>query len=170
MRELENLTTEEIERFLGSLTVELEYFERPGDWALNAEFLTGVRRNDELVGIGGVRKRFWFLPACFFVVKSRAQSQGFGTQLIQNTLNYARRKGYPLLYLNTSKKNTPAIELYRKNEFRTVSSVGHGFGMYYPLNRNRQVMRWLLFVAFTVHGVRQAMVDKVKGGNEPSRT
>lgn len=62
-----------------------------------------------------------------------AQRQGVGGQLIGHVTERARREGYPCVILQVNKRNTKAINSYRKYGFEvrtsTVDDIGGGYVM-----------------------------------------
>lgn len=53
-------------------------------------------------------------------VASALRSKGYGQQLLQAFLEILRERGVSTVYLEVRAGNTPAIELYQKNGFRSV--------------------------------------------------
>lgn len=61
------------------------------------------------------------------------QRQGVGGQLIANVAERAKKMGYPCVILQVNKRNTNAINSYKKYGFvvreATVDDIGHGYVM-----------------------------------------
>ena len=147
---LENVTLEEVRSFLNSLTVEEKYFPCLRDAVMSAEFITGVRINNELAGIGGITLSCRFFPLPFWVVKSEFQKKGIGYQLSENIIDFARNR-YSFLLLHVMKENIPAVKLYQKTGFRTCYEAGDRYRMYLPLNRKGSIMCRFLPLIYMVY-------------------
>lgn len=131
--ELEGVCFEEIKPFCDSLTIEKEDFD-PLRYALNAEFVVGVKRDGNLAGLGGVVRSYKYFHSCFWVVKSEFQRKGIGYEISQRIIDFARRR-YSFLILSTLSKLTPAINLYIKSGFRFYYKKGDNYYMCLPLNK-----------------------------------
>lgn len=53
-------------------------------------------------------------------VARQYQHQGYGSQLLTYTLDYAKQKGTGIAYLEVRRSNSKAISLYRKMKFHLV--------------------------------------------------
>lgn len=135
---LQNVALEEIKPFIDSLTV-WKYFKQPLDIVLNAEFITGVRIDNSLAGIGGITISYRIFPLCFYIVKSEFQRKGVGYEIAQEIINFARNK-YSFLMLTVSKENTPAVNLYHKSGFRIIYRLDDIYWMFFPLNKRGEII------------------------------
>lgn len=136
---LENIATEEIKPFFDSLTVEEKFFEQPLDIVLNAEFVTGVRSNNRLAGIGGITISYRIFPLCFYIVKSEFQGKGLGYEISQKIINFAIDR-YSFLLLVVNKVNTPALKLYHKSGFRIIHEHDDSYWMILSLNKRGEII------------------------------
>jgi len=132
--ELEGICFEEIKPFCDSLTIEKENF-NPLRYALNAEFVVGVRMDGNLAGLGGIVQSYNYFHSCFWVVKSEFQGREVGYEISQRIIDFAQRRKYNFLILSTLKKLTPAINLYIKSGFRICYEKGDSYWMCLALNK-----------------------------------
>jgi len=135
---LQNVALEEIKPFIDSLTV-WKYFKQPLDIVLNAEFITGVRIDNRLAGIGGITISYRIFPLCFYIVKSEFQRKGVGYEIAQEIISFARNK-HSFLALTVSKENTAALKLYHKTGFRIAYKQGNSYWMFFPLNKRGEII------------------------------
>lgn len=140
---LENIAAEEIKPFFDSLTVEEKFFEQPLDIVLNAEFVTGVRSNSRLAGMGGITISYRIFPLCFYIVKSEFQGNGFGYEISQKIINFAIKR-YSFLLLVVNKVNTPALKLYHKSGFRIIYGHDDSYWMFLPLGKRGEIINKFL--------------------------
>jgi len=79
-RNAEEIGLDRVAAFYDSLTVEHDGLQLPKDMVLGADMLLAAVKDDEIVGLYGVRKVAW-TPMPFNVVASKFQRQGYGTGL-----------------------------------------------------------------------------------------
>jgi len=131
----------EIHAFYNSLTAELKYFDRnplkpPGKLV----FITGVRVDDKLVGVAGLKRYYCFLHSVFYMVKTEFQGEGFGKQLANGLIAYAKERGYSFLLISVHRENTPSLALWQKVGARITCEAGGRYRLGYYLDWKGRVM------------------------------
>ena len=80
-----------------------------------------VKDNSNIVGFAGIKL---VIPDCDImniVVKKDFRNQGLGSLLLKNLINLAKSLGVRNIFLEVDEKNSPAISLYNKYGFKTIS-------------------------------------------------
>jgi putative acetyltransferase len=86
-----------------------------------------LRDGEEVVGTGAIRrldqqtcelKRLWFLPAC--------RGKGFGKQMVERLLDFARSAGYQRVRLDTAPELQAANRLYQRLGFYPIERYHDG--------------------------------------------
>lgn len=80
-----------------------------------------VKDNSNIVGFAGIKL---VIPDCDImniVVKKDFRNQGLGSLLLKNLINLAKSLGVRNIFLEVDEKNAPAISLYNKYGFKTIS-------------------------------------------------
>jgi GNAT superfamily N-acetyltransferase len=148
--QLDNLAFEEIGPFCNSLTVEKKYVTQPHEMALRAEFVTGVRINGELAGIGGLSRYYLLFPVSFYIVKAEFQRKGVGSQLMKNIIAYAAGMGYNYILSTINTENTPAVIMHLRGGYKTLYESGNEYRMGLPLNRKGRIVCKFLPLIFSI--------------------
>lgn len=112
---LQNIDFEELNSFYNALTVEKEYFDQsPLEPPGTLEFVTGVRIDSELVGIGGLKRYFYFFHFTFCIVKLEFQGKGLSKEIVSNLIAYAKGRGYSFFLMSVNKNNTASLASWLK--------------------------------------------------------
>ncbi|HIP37417.1 MAG TPA: GNAT family N-acetyltransferase [Crocinitomix sp.] len=69
-----------------------------------------------------------------FLLKE-ARGYGIGQKLVEKCINFAKRKGYKLMYLETFPNMVEAIGLYKKNGFKLIDKPLGSTGHFYCTTR-----------------------------------
>jgi ribosomal-protein-alanine N-acetyltransferase len=67
-------------------------------------------------------------------VHPQYQKQGFGRQILEYALTWAKNKGAGIVYLEVRRTNLPAISLYRKMNFKLIGERKN----YYPSPKGKK--------------------------------
>src|SRR5689334_3984412 len=117
----------------GTLEESIQHFESSGELEdidnFQSEYsdrdglFLAVLDNENLIGCGAIRKidnqaaelkRMWLLEGY--------QGQGVGYRVLQELFDFARKKGYMRIYLQTSPQQTRAIDFYYRVGFHKIPS------------------------------------------------
>lgn len=115
--QLDGITLEEVRSFIGTLTnTEREYYSDidANSICRRAVYIVGVKKENVLMGIGGIISVHGVAYNAFYVVKTAYQSRGVGTQIATAYRHFARVAKLPLLLLIVSGDNTPAMKILKK--------------------------------------------------------
>jgi GNAT superfamily N-acetyltransferase len=134
--ELDNITLEEVKRFIWSLTSdETKYYDIQSDKVLDSLiYIKGIKINGELAGIGGIAKWYYFLPHAFYMVKAQYQGIGIGGKLVDANVVYARNNLSILLNVS-DKANIKAVKLVAHRGFKIAGQDKYKNYCYYPLGK-----------------------------------
>lgn len=55
-------------------------------------------------------------------IKTAYRRKGLGSAMLQRLINFAKKQGFQRVVLNTLRTNIPSIELYKKHDFKEISS------------------------------------------------
>jgi GNAT superfamily N-acetyltransferase len=159
---LQNLDVDEIGAFYDSLTSEKEHLDNPLEGTL--EFVTGIRVDNQLVAIGGLRRRFRVFHFVFRVVVNDFQGRGLSKQLKRDIDTYARDRGYSFYMSSVKKENTRALDIFPKQGARIVYKGSTQYVLGYPLNRKGEcilaLMPMICRVFFAGRALRGAVTQK----------
>ncbi len=136
--ELDNIAYDELEPFLNSIPE--ERFTLPLALYLKAEFLTGVRIDGELAGIGGLVPAYRFSHFPIYTVKPEFRGKGIGTQLAEKVINYARRKGYSFFLTVVEKENEPSLIILKQQGYKMVRETDREYDMALLLNKRGEII------------------------------
>src|SRR4030042_3034953 len=143
--ELQDVELREISPFFNSLGREKDLVMMTVDSVMACNFVAGVRSNNELAGLTGIRLQYGFIPSLFIVVKEKHQGTGVGDKLLKKNISYARKK-YNFLTLATWEKREykAALHLYRRHGFKLFYKRGPHLRMCIFFNRKGEIARKLL--------------------------
>lgn len=116
----------ELKEFLNNLTIEElgQYNILNDDIAHNYVYLEKVYRNNELIAIGGIAKWYRLFPHLFFMVKTEYQSQGIGSKLSNQALEYAYEHKIPFM-VGAAKYSSPrSLKIIHKLGYRRIWDNG----------------------------------------------
>ncbi len=93
-------------------------------------FLLLSNDNNDIMGCILLRKKLspikmkieWFIYGV--AISTKYRGQGYGNILINETINWCREKKVKEIFLLVEKDNNPALNLYKKNEFKTLPLDG----------------------------------------------
>jgi RimJ/RimL family protein N-acetyltransferase len=156
--ELENITSEELEQFWGQLTTEKKYLNNP--FQSNLIFVAGVRQNDEIVGVGGLKRHFGIFPFEFVVVNKAFQGRGLGSRIISEISDFARRRSYSVIFASANKKNTASTKIFRKSGFKTLSSSSPFSRFGVALNSFGEILIAIMPAIFFVYSLYRRYREK----------
>lgn len=143
--ELQDVELAEISAFYNSLGNEKDLVMISLNSIMTSDFIAGIRSQDELAGLTGVRRQYGLIPSLFIVVKEKYQGAGIGDKLLKKNISHARKK-YDFLTLATwdRKEYQAAIHLYNKCGFRTFYKKEGQIRMCICFNRKGEFVRRLL--------------------------
>ena len=150
---LQNINLEELDSFYNALTTEKKYFDQtplkpPG----TLEFLTGVRIDNELVGIGGLARYFYFWHFTFWIVKVEFQRKGLSKQIANNLITYAKGRDYSFLLISVNKENTSSLASWLKMGAETLYYADNVYRMGCYLNwRGKVVCKVIVRILFNIY-------------------
>jgi putative acetyltransferase len=114
--------------FFGQAPVEFEDMDDiQSQYSDDAGTFLVLTDEDKIVGTGALRrldnctcelKRMWFLKEC--------RGRGWGKEMAQLLLKYAKEKGYQRVRLDTSPNLEQAVALYEKLGFQRIESYHDG--------------------------------------------
>ncbi len=151
---LKDVEFQELDSFYNALTTEKKYFKQnPLELPGTLEFVTGVRIDNELAGIGGVKRFFYFFHfLSFLIVKAKFQGRGLSKQIVSNTIAYAKGRGYSFLLLTVDRENTPALTLYLKTGAKVVYEADNVYRMGYRFNwRGKAICKVIMPILFHIY-------------------
>jgi ribosomal protein S18 acetylase RimI-like enzyme len=143
---LKEITREELESFWNRLSAEKEYLSNP--LVSNLTFVVGIKQDNQIVGIGGLKRHFGLFQFMFFVVKTEFQAKGFGSAIVSEIFKYARGKSYPLILASTYRENTASLKLLNKLGFKTLYKSYLYYRLGIPLNTFGEVLVKIIPVLF----------------------
>ena len=159
---LQNLDLDEIGPFYESLISEKEHLDNAFEGTL--EFVTGIRVDNRLVAIGGLRRRFRVFRFAFRVIRTEFQRRGLSKQLKSDIDIYARERGYSFYMSSVKKENTRALDIFPKQGARIVYKGGTQYVLGWPLNRKGEcilaLMPMICRVFFAGRALRGAVTQK----------
>jgi ribosomal protein S18 acetylase RimI-like enzyme len=156
--ELSNITIEELELFWNQLTAEKKYLGNP--LTSNLTFAVGIRQNDEIVGIGGLKRYFGTFHFSFGIVKTEFQGKGFGSAIYDETFKYARSKSYPVILNSTNIGNIASLKASHKQGFKILHQSDSYCRMGAPLNTFGKIVIVILPILFSCYFLAQKILRK----------
>lgn len=143
--ELQNIELWEIAPFFDSLGREKELVMMNSDSVMASSFIAGIRVDNELAGVTGIRIIYKFIPDLFIVVKEKYQGLHLSNNLMEKNLNFAR-ENYDFLTLSTylRKDYEAALHLYEKYGFKYLRRQGEHYWMHISFNRKGEIACKLL--------------------------
>ena len=148
--ELHNIELSEIAPFFDSIGQDKELVMMDAKSAMASRFVTGIRSNNELVGLAGIRMRYGLIPSLFIVVKVEYRRTGLGSKLLEKCLPFAQENyGYLTLATRDTKEYEPALRLYKKYGFQIFRKSGHHIRMCVFFNKKGKIAsKFLPYVYF----------------------
>jgi ribosomal protein S18 acetylase RimI-like enzyme len=104
----------------------------------SSEDFYGCYHQNELTGVISLACETSEVLVCRLVVAPKSFRRGIGSALLSHAESQSRCKGLYLIKVNTAARNRPALALYRKHGFQTVSAYTTPDGV--PLVALRKVI------------------------------
>lgn len=92
-------------------------------------FIVCKNDNNEIVGFSGFKNIIDEADIMNIVVKKTYRNNGIGFFLLNNLLNYIKSQNLNFVTLEVNEKNTSAIHLYKKFDFKTVGIRKNYYGL-----------------------------------------
>lgn len=147
--DLNDIKLKEIEPFFDSLGEEIELLQMTAKEVLVADFVTGVRYEEELAGIAGYRLWCGFVPNSFDVVASRFQGKGFGNQLEKQRLAYAKiHYSYIISIISDPENHQSSLYLGLKYGMKKFREKRDTVYLCISFNTRGRIICWLLPFAY----------------------
>jgi GNAT superfamily N-acetyltransferase len=159
---LKDITLEELARFFDHLTAEKKYVYNPLHYRLI--FVAGIKQNNEIVAIGGLKRHLGIFPFSFRIVKTEFQRKGLSQQLFNENLKFAREKSFSYILGTIHKGNIPALNASLKTGFKTICESDTYYQMCLPLNKRGEVIARFLPLAFSIYYVFRVILRKRNAG------
>lgn len=132
---------QELHSFYNALTTEKKYFDQnPLELPGTLEFVTGVRINNKLVGIGGLKRYFYFFHFSFRIIKMEFQGKGLSRRIVNSLISYAKGRGYSFFLITVNKNNTASLASWLKMGAKILYCADNLYRMGYYLNWRGNVM------------------------------
>lgn len=140
--ELEDIKLEEVKPFFDSLTAEeTEYFGVSVEQILNTSaYIKGMRVDNKLAGIGGLRKSRGSLLFSFYMVKSEFQRRGIGNKFTEAFVQFAREKRRSFFLATVAKGNTAMIVMTQRQGYKIVYEADDTYWMFLPVTKRGQII------------------------------
>lgn len=150
---LQNVDFEELDLFYNALTSEKKYFDQnPLEPPGTLEFVTGVRIGNELVGIGGLKRYFYFFHFTFRIVKIQFQGRGLSKQIVNNLITYAKERRYSFLLISVNRDNTASLASWLKMGAKILCYADNVYRMGYYLNwRGKVACKVFVPILFSIY-------------------
>jgi GNAT superfamily N-acetyltransferase len=160
--DLQDVELSEIPAFFNALGREKDLVMMNLESVMACDFIAGIRSNNELAGLTGIRIQYGFIPSLFIVVKEKYQGKGFASRLLGKNIAYARMK-YSFLSLDTWQRPEydTALHIYKKHGFMPVYNKGEHLWMCIPFNKKGKVIRNFLPLIYTVLPVISAVYSRL---------
>lgn len=104
--------------FIELLNDEKKYFNITLERVLNLELSFLVFKNEQLIGIAGIERKYW-IPRCVIMLSKASHGKGVGSHIYGQLIEYSREKNEFLMAV-VDKNNLNAIKLHEKFEFLPV--------------------------------------------------
>lgn len=159
--ELYDVELSEIVPFFDSIGRDKDLVMIDAESVMTCKFVAGIRINNELAGLTGIRMRYRFIPNLFIVVKAKYQGMGLGSKLLEKDMSFAHKK-YSFLTLATrdTKEYEAALHLYKKHGFKIFHKDGHHIRMYIHFNKKGEIASRLAALVYLAHQLSLTTVRK----------
>lgn len=164
MRKLDNVTLEQIDKFISSLNAEeLKYYDIQNDRILDTViYVKGAYRDGELAGIGGIATWYRLFPHCFYMIKQSHQSQGIGSEFADACISYAKGR-LPFIVGSSKIENGRSIKIVKNRGYEKVWETHEDFYSILLLNiRYRWVKRFLQIAVPLYHSPLGYLIKPLK--------
>jgi GNAT superfamily N-acetyltransferase len=155
---LQNITIEELELFWNQLSAEKKYLSNP--LSRNLAFALGIRQNNQIVGIGGLKRYCGIFYFSFGIVKTEFQGKGLGSAIYNETFKYARSKSYPVILNSTNIGNIASLKASHKQGFKILHQSNSYCRMGVPLNTFGKIVIVILPILFSCYFLVQKILRR----------
>ena len=127
----------EMRDFIASVTDdERRYYDvEPERIVHTSVFSKGIEVDRELVAVGGIARWYRLFHYPWYVVKTRYQGRGIGSQLVGDLFSFAEKHSITLLLVVVERENTASVKILNAQGCRKIVSKNSRDYVYRPFNR-----------------------------------